>query len=253
MIILFKLYIDIMKDDGGNMFLKKINKSIAIALIAVTVSLNVTNTINAMEKVPTAKNQNMELTEYGYNKVLVDDENQRVVETLYDGERAVATYDKITNIVTINQGTLTKSVDMNEVKNLSLDDNNTPEARVVVEEKTFSNYEYKYDTSSTKWILRRPNPDNYLQINSKSVTKTSSNSANLNNFKNTVDKINDLEFQFIGSLGLSVLSAVLTIVSSATTAAGAALSSLGYVGASYNYGVSLARNFKLARTYYFSV
>ncbi len=233
------------------MFLKKINKSIAIALIAVTVSLNVTNTINAMEKVPTATNQNMELTEYGYNKVLVDDENQRVVETLYDGERAVATYDKITNIVTINQGTLTKSVDMNEVKDLSLDYNNTPEARVVFEEKTFSNYEYKYDTSSTKWILRRPNPDNYLQINSKSVTKTSSNSANLNNFKNTVDKINDLELQFIGSLGLSVLSAVLTIVSSA--AAGAALSSLGYVGASYNYGVSLARNFKLARTYYFSV
>lgn len=238
------------------MFLKKINKSIDIALIAVTVSLNVTNTINAMEKVPTATNQNMELTKYGYNKVLVDDENQRVVETLYDGERAVATYDKITNIVTINQGTLTKSVDMNEVKYLSLDYNNTPEARVVVEEKTFSNYEYKYDTSSTKWILRRPNPDNYLQINSKSVTKTSSNSANLNNFKNTVDKINNLELQFIGSLGLSVLSTVLTIVSSAATAAkpaAAALSSLGYVGASYNYGVSLARNFKLARTYYFSV
>lgn len=244
------------------MFLKRVNKSIAIALIAVTVSLNVTNTINAMEKVPTTTNQNMELTEYGYNKVLVDDENQRIVETLYDGERAVATYNKITNIVTINQGALTKSVDMNEVKDLSLDDNNTPETRVVVEEKTFSNYEYKYDTSSTKWILRRPNPDNYLQINSKSVTKTSSNSANLNNFKNTVDNINDLEFQFIGSLGLSVLSSVLTVVSSAATAAtpaaagaaaGAALASLGYVGASYNYGVALARNFKLARTYYFSV
>ena len=243
------------------MFLKKLNGAIALAIAGVMMFTPAINMVNAME-ITGDETKNI-YSEYIGNdsvdiEILEDNEEVRVAKSIVNGVESIATFNKIENILTIEENGEKIIMDMNQITNETDDPSDESETNpyVIIEEKTYSNYEYRFDTAGTTWILRRPKPGAPLQINSKSVTQTSSNKTNLNNFKKAVDEINSLEGMYIFYGGAASITTVVAIVANAVTAgtaAGAGLAALGLTGQALDCALKLERQQKNAYQYYFSV
>lgn len=127
--------------------------------------------------------------------VIVDNEEKRIVQSTFkDGTKSIAIFNKLTNTITVKENGKEVVIDLPNDDNINQENNLQSSKASYIEEKTFSNYEYKIYVASDKWILRRPKPGgNTFQINSKSVYKKKSNASALMNFKKAVDNINELE------------------------------------------------------------
>lgn len=136
---------------------------------------------------------------------------------------------------------------------------NAPTTRASIEEKTYSNYEYKIEYGTpNNWELRRPQDNSVLNLYYFTVDQTSTLLPDLNNFKSAVDEINDLELKYIGASASVPILTLFTIILAATGAGagpsvGAALFAAGVTGAAYNYAIDLERRCDDAYHYYFSV
>lgn len=81
-------------------------------------------------------------------------------------------------------------------------------ARAVLQENTFTNYEYtKIYGNPNQWELRRP-LSNIFSWEYFKTYETASNAGHISSFKGYVDQINTLEGTIITSYGLMVLSVI---------------------------------------------
>lgn len=171
--------------------------------------------------------------------IIKDDEYERIVETVENGVTSIGIFNKTTNTLTTqikgNEDSKTV-IDLNELeaeaeeqaKEASLEKDVVRAAANTLTENTYSNMEYTITYSSPeKWQLRRPVPNSLTNTYYKNVTKTSSNSTTLSNYKKQVDALNDYEFKFIGAAGVT--------------------------GTAYNYGIAVERSAKNAKYYYFQL
>lgn len=120
-------------------------------------------------------------------------------------------------------------------------------------ENTFSNYEYTITHSSPeKWNITMPKGDSVIQKNAKTVTYKSSTKSNLNQFKQSVDKINSLELLILGGASSTVLLAglALVLVLSMPTAGSGTLAAAGVYGNVARQIIQLSNEMKNAKIYY---
>lgn len=216
--------------------------------------------------------------------ILKDNATERVAETVEGGVTTTATFDKKANILTIEEegkepiviklGELSQQY-LEEKVILAAPNGLTPEIGLTPEnglspspeigllaattkQNTFINYEYTITHSSPeKWQLRRPKDDSILNYYYKNVTRTSGNKTTLSNFQDRVEKINALEWKFIGgsltTAGLSWLSFILSVPTAGAGTLTAGLAALGAYGATADAMIKIHGHANKARTYYFSV
>lgn len=196
-------------------------------------------------------------------KIIKDDENERVVETIENGVTSIGVFNKKNNELTTevkgNKSSQVK-IDLDEVDSSDFSDDQQGDISTFAAtrvENTYSNYEYTITyTSPQKWQLRRPKPNTLNSTYYKNVTLSKKNSGNLNNFKKQVDLLNDYELKFIGAAsGATILWLASLVVASLNGGAGVAVAlvAVGVTGAAYNYGIAVERSAKNAQHYYFSI
>ncbi len=194
--------------------------------------------------------------DYGV-KIIKDNEKYRITEDVIDDVKTIATYDKINNTLSLEW------FELNNKKNseklfLNLNDH-VYATSAYSEENTFSNYEYKIVYGSpNNWELRRPQDNSALNLYYFTVNQTSALLPDLNNFKDAVDDINDLELRYLGASASVPLLTLFTIILAATGAGAGpsvsvALVAAGVTGAAFNYAIDLERRCDDAFHYYFNV
>lgn len=269
-----------------NTFFKSSLLSIAAVLVFSLIGPNTSNAINSNASIPQSNlfistedfestlgldpiedKETIEMLQGIETTVLVDNKNKRVVQTIENGVVSIGVFDKKKNILTTEiKGDKSSKVviDLNEIEalaaSLGLDDTEEGSFGTLAStltENTFSNMEYTITYSSPqKWQLRRPQPGTLNSTYYKNVTRTSTNSKNLDNFKKEVDLLNDYEFKFIGAAVTTGVAWLATLViASLSGGAGVAvgLAAAGVTGAAYNYGIAVERHAKNALHYYWSV
>ncbi len=122
-------------------------------------------------------------------------------------------------------------------------------------ENTFSSYEYTITHSSPeKWNITMPKGDSVIQKNAKTVTYKSSTKSNLNQFKQSVDKINNLELLILGGTSITLLLSGIALVLSLPTAGSStlttALAAVGVYGNVARQIIQLSTEMKNAKIYY---
>ncbi|NLP52076.1 geobacillin-26 family protein [Bacillus sp. RO1] len=254
--------------------------SIAAVLVFSLIGPNASNAMNSGSNIalstqdfkstvgldPIEDKETIDIIQGIETKIIKDNKNFRVVETIENGVVSIGTFDKKRNIITTEiKGDKSSKVeiDLNELEALASELNDTTAEGGFVtlastlQENTFSNMEYTITYSSPqKWQLRRPQPGSLYKTYYKNVTRTSSNSKNLDNFKKEVDLLNDYEIKFIGAAvgsGIAWLAAL--VIASLSGGAGVAvgLAAAGVTGAAYNYAIAVERHAKNALHYYWSV
>jgi len=99
-----------------------------------------------------------------------------------------------------------------------------------------------------------PKGDSVIQKNAKTVTYKSSTKSNLNQFKQSVDKINNLELLILGGASITVLLSGIALVLSLPTAGSAtlttALAAAGVYGNVARQIIQLSTEMKNAKIYY---
>lgn len=165
----------------------------------------------------------------------------------------VATFDKLDNTVTV-------VVTGGEPVTIQLEATSSEQpvalARAATTgENTFSNYEYTITHSSPeKWNITMPKGDSVIQKNAKTVTYKSSTKSNLNQFKQSVDKINNLELLILGGASITVLLSGIALVLSLPTAGSGtlttALAAAGVYGNVARQIIQLSTEMKNAKIYY---
>lgn len=186
--------------------------------------------------------------------IISDTKEKRVAKSNFNGIETIAEFDKASNMLTINENGIEAKIDLSQAESNSQDTNVRRKRVAYIEERTFSNFEYKIYPSSDKWILRRPKPGKAYTTNEKSVYANTKNRSNLNNFRDAVDEINILEAEFIFSGASAGISVVASAIASAVTAgAGTALAALGLYGTALSKGLQLEKYQKRALYYYFKV
>lgn len=270
------------------MYLKGTILSIAAILIFSLIGPDVSNAINSTDYNSQSKHiissedfestlgldpiedkETIEMLKGIETKIIKDDEFERKVETIENGVTSIGIFNKKTNILTteIKGDKSTKiEIDLAELEekaaSLSLNSRDMSQGSIgtlatTLEENTFSNMEYTITYSSPqKWQLRRPQPGTLNSTYYKNVTKTTSNSTTLNNFKNQVDLLNDYELKFMGAaVGSGILWLASLVIASINGGAAVAvgLAAAGVTGTAYNYGIAVERYAKNALHYYYSV
>lgn len=197
-------------------------------------------------------------------QVIKNDSEVRIAETIQNGIVTKATFDKKANILTIEEAGKEKVViHMDDLPKPSISEKNlskTPSSEIgimatTIKQDTFSNYEYTITTGSPeRWQVRRPDNGSLNSYKYKNVTRTTSNAANLSSYQQTVEKINALEWTFLGgavtTVGLSWLAFVLSVPTAGAGTLTAGLSALGAYGATLTAGVALSTQFNYAETVY---
>lgn len=154
---------------------------------------------------------------YPQTEIIEETDAKRVVRSLENEVETVATFDKLDNTVTV-------VVNGKEPITIQLEATSSEQpvalARAATTgENTFSNYEYTITHSSPeKWNITMPKGDSVIQKNAKTVTYKSSTKSNLNQFKQSVDKINNLELLILGGASITVLLSGIALVLSLPTA-----------------------------------
>lgn len=179
------------------------------------------------------------------------------VERVVKSKDTVATFNKKTNVLTMKvAGKDPVVIDLTE--ELLQTTPITTSFSSTTGENTFSNYEYDIDQTHNPnyWELRRPDPNNF---NSTLFIRTHYNStigSDLYNFRDAVEDINMLEWEFIGlSLGVG-LAAAITVILTAIHIGGSiavGLVALGLTGEALQTGVELGERSEDAHYYYFEV
>lgn len=186
-------------------------------------------------------------------KIIEETDAKRVVRSLENEVETVATFDKLDNTVTV-------IVNGKEPVTIQLEaaSSNQPVAlarAATTGENTFSNYEYTITHSSPeKWNITMPKGDSVIQKNAKTVTYKSSAKSNLNQFKQSVDKINNLELLILGGASITVLlsgiALVLSLPSAGSGTLTTALAAAGVYGNVARQIIQLSTEMKNAKIYY---
>ena len=186
-------------------------------------------------------------------EIIEETDEKRVVRSLENEVETVATFDKLDNTVTV-------VVNGKEPVTIQLEaaSSNQPVAlarAATTGENTFSNYEYTITHSSPeKWNITMPKGDSVIQKNAKTVTYKSSTKSNLNQFKQSVDKINNLELLILGGTSITVLLLGIALVLSLPTAGSGtlttALAAAGVYGNVARQIIQLSTEMKNAKIYY---
>ena len=186
-------------------------------------------------------------------EIIEETDAKRVVRSLENEVETVATFDKLDNTVTV-------VVNGKEPVTIQLEATSSEQpvalARAATTgENTFSNYEYTITHSSPeKWNITMPKGDSVIQKNAKTVTYKSSTKSNLNQFKQSVDKINNLELLILGGASITVLLSGIALVLSLPTAGSGtlttALAAAGVYGNVARQIIQLSTEMKNAKIYY---
>lgn len=186
-------------------------------------------------------------------EIIEETDAKRVVSSLENEVETVATFDKLDNTVTV-------IVNGKEPVTIQLEaaSSNQPVAlarAATTGENTFSNYEYTITHSSPeKWNITMPKGDSVIQKNAKTVTYKSSAKSNLNQFKQSVDKINNLELLILGGASITVLlsgiALVLSLPSAGSGTLTTALAAAGVYGNVARQIIQLSTEMKNAKIYY---
>lgn len=193
--------------------------------------------------------------------ILVDNSTERVVESVQDGVKSIAIFNKLTNVLTTKvEGQEEVVLDLNAIakEQLKIESENEMNALAgKLEENTWTNFEYTINYGSpNKWQMRRPNGNSLTSILYYNVNETNKNKSNLKGFKDSVDSLNDYERRFIGAVtGVGILTIASLVVAAINGAAGVAvgITAIGISGAAYNYCISMERAAKRAYHYYWQV
>lgn len=210
-------------------------------------------------------------------KIIKDNDQERIAQSIENGFVITATYDKINNVMTqsfepyqnndIVVKQLTSKADKSVVKVEVVDmeavkikvENNQSTVRTNTfavamlsynEEKTLSNYEYYMspDIGDTyQWTLSRPQkgvPGAFRDT--RTVWETDSNSKNILQFKKHVDTINTCEF-ILGGTGVFVIA---TFWIGGGTVTASALAALGIGAASLTAGAAIVNSWENAEFYF---
>lgn len=186
-------------------------------------------------------------------EIIEETDTKRVVRSLENEVETVATFDKLDNTVTV-------VVNGKEPVTIQLEATSSEQpvalARAATTgENTFSNYEYTITHSSPeKWNITMPKGDSVIQKNAKTVTYKSSAKSNLNQFKQSADKINNLELLILGGASITVLLSGIALVLSLPTAGSGtlttALAAAGVYGNVARQIIQLSTEMKNAKIYY---
>lgn len=186
-------------------------------------------------------------------EIIEETDEKRVVRSLENEVETVATFDKLDNTVTV-------VVTGEEPVTIQLESTSSEQpvalARAATTgENTFSNYEYTITHSSPeKWNITMPKGDSVIQKNAKTVIYKSSTKSNLNQFKQSVDKINNLELLILGGASITVLLSGIALVLSLPTAGSGtlttALAAAGVYGNVARQIIQLSTEMKNAKIYY---
>jgi hypothetical protein len=210
--------------------------------------------------------ESIEILQNVETKIIEDNKNVRIVESTENGVTSRAVYNKKSRILTneiVGDKSTKVVLDLDKLEREAASKTADPENSSIgilastLEENTFSNMEYTITYSSPqKWQLRRPQPGTLNSTYYKNVTRTSSNSTTLDNFKSQVDQLNDAELKFIGSAagaGITWLASLVIASLSGGAGVATALVAAGITGAAYNYGIAVERHAKNALHYYHSI
>lgn len=153
------------------------------------------------------------ITNDGEAVITKNNKNERIAESIEGEYKYIAVYDKNTKTVTITKKDL-DSNDVLEVTEINLGESsatlsqeassNILAASSSTYQNTFSNYEYtKWYGTTNKWELRKPNGS--FNLHYFQTYQTTQNSSYLSSFQNSVIKINNLERDYIGLVGMQAL------------------------------------------------
>lgn len=254
---------------------------IIFALIFSSIGPNVAEAKDSAVSIKNLKVENyssefsLELMQDNDVKIVEDNEDYRIVETTENGEVIVTSYDKKANVLSIYKkdelSTLQK-IDIGNIEysseNFNITDLESLSENPIIkespgfstlastlEEKTFSNFEYKITFSSPeKWVIRKPNPDSpFTKTISKTAYKQYPNTGALGVFRDVVNDINYYEKRMIGAIALaSVIAIISTLISTINmgltyVGVGAAL---GLVGVALDAANNLGRLYSNAFYWY---
>ena len=133
-------------------------------------------------------------------------EDERFIyEAIYDQ------YNNTVQLIQTNKLTGEKIAgEVTQIPELNVNDNSLNSRASSLEEKTFTNYEYKktYGTPN-KWELRKPGSTPFLSIESFETYQTSRNDNYIFAFQDAVDLINIKEGTIVEALGIAALSYII--------------------------------------------
>lgn len=156
---------------------------------------------------------------------IVEENGTRTV-SLNDGELTyIVTYDTVNNTICVAQkDNNTGLVEYGTVESTEITENSLVSARSKIHQDTFCNYEYDiYTGSPNEWNLERPKETGSGQ-NYFMVYENSSNSSQLDSWFNSVNSLNDKEWQAVSSYGVAlVTSAAAGFISGMAVASGGIL------------------------------
>lgn len=201
--------------------------------------------------------------------ILVNDSQNRIVESFSGGQRFVATYNKVDNTLSLvcynaNEEMLQSStVDLNNDTVLVRNEYGVLMAANSISKYTDSLYAYiKTYGSPNKWELRRPE---YLNESSDAVfyfktNETTVNKSDLSGFRTTVNSMATLEGKLESAVGTTSALAVIAGASAGVggpvgwgAAAAALLAALGFANTVQNYGYDIEEKQIEAWDYYYEV
>ncbi|QVK21384.1 geobacillin-26 family protein [Mycoplasmatota bacterium] len=195
-------------------------------------------------------------------QIITDNQNVRVVKGVEGDIITYATYNKIANTLEYTEYTkgdkensVTTLLNLNNV-NIPIENDSITTMGTSIEQKTYSNYEYKITFGSPNhWELRRPQPGSWTSLYYFTTYERSDLLTDLNNFRNTVEDIDDLEKEIIFYGGVAIIGTVLLLIFTSGTSAGlqAALASAGIFGVVADLTMDLDRAIDDAYYYYFRV
>lgn len=194
----------------------KFKKQLCIGLSSIMLFATVTPTL-AQE----INSQNYVNVENSYlnsdftTKILQDDDNIRIVETIDSKSKYTATYNKKDRTLDIIVSKINSSNRILETTEKYHIDFEKDAIKDRIYQNTFSNYEYtKRYGNPNVWELRRPDPSNpFFKTIGFSTKETSANVNYLYKYMDYVEKINSKEINLLASLGSALLSDVLVAMS----------------------------------------
>lgn len=189
---------------------------------------------------------NVNAADNNYQAKVIENSADYKISESYDSEyKYTVILNKIDNTIQLNKEDLTTGdIQYGEETAISVPatSKGLMSAAAVLEQNTFTNYEYTKTYGTTnKWELRRPDSSVFSYYYFK-TDETSSNSTALGQFKTYVDQINTLEWQIILNFSLSALSMCVSAAAGAgaivtggtlTPAAWAAIATTAGVSANY--------------------
>lgn len=194
-------------------------------------------------------------------KTKKDNKKVRIVESIDEnGKKSIATFDKINNTMLIEtEGEKEVFLDLSEAMNMkgnietgetSIGIMSTP---TVISEYTYSDYEYEITMSNPKaWKIFRPQ-ESFGSRYYKNATQNSGNVTYLENFKKSVDQVNDLELTAFALVGAGLFFSVLVIIATGGIATSAAFAAAGVVVTDIPVLISLDRACNDALYWYLQV